>query len=180
MEFKHMHLKVLLDHLEYDTSALSEETAIAQLRAAGLLNWKGLAKDVPSPRGKTVINLAVGQAIHALIQPLVEGAVNEGCLPVRRLRRRRVVGEGLGVVEEETDIEVYDPSTAPTAKPGETWMVSIGGEPRLRRRMVIGIGSEVIVLGRKASKQATSYDREHYLPESVRFVQQVGVGTKGA
>lgn len=175
-----MHLKVLLDHVEYDTSALSEETAIAQLRAAGLLNWKGLAKDVPSPRGKTVINLAVGQAIHALIQPLVEGAVNEGGLPVRRLRRRRVVGEGLGAVEEETDIEVYDPSTAPTAKPGETWMVSIGGEPRLVRRTVIEIGPKMVVLGRRSNKHAFTYSRERYLSEGVRFVQQVCVRTKGA
>lgn len=212
MEFKHMHLKVLLDHIEYDTSALSEETAIAQLRAAGLLNWKGLAKDVPSFWGKTVINSAVECARLFATPPaakpgaLFPGANHPPTIPHEPLIHEAVAGEyteAIGAAGERYMErfpyahplpaqfrwrDLWDALRAaaaevprpPAAEVGETWLVSIGGDPRLVRRTVIEIGPKMVVLGQRSNKHAFTYSRERYLSEGVRFVQQVCVRTKGA
>ncbi|HFL6170879.1 TPA: hypothetical protein ACG4NJ_002223 [Pseudomonas aeruginosa] len=160
MEFKHIHLKVLLDHLEYDTSALSERAALAQLRAAGLLSRRGWAKDVPSPRAKTVIDAAVEFA-RLFVTP---DAAKPGVLFSEVHRPPAITHKPL----------IHE------AVAGESWLVSIGGDPRLVRRTVIEIGPKMVVLGRRSNKHALTYSRERYLSEGVRFVQQVGVRTESA
>lgn len=160
MEFKHMHLKVLLDHIEYDTSALSEKVVLAQLRAAGLLIRRGWAKDVPSPRAKTVIDAAVEFArLFATPDATKPGVLFPEVHRPPAMTHKPLVHEAVA---------------------GETWLVSIGGDPRLVRRTVIEIGPKMVILGRRSNKHAFTYSRERYLSEGVRFVQQVCVRTKGA